>query len=84
MTVDLAADVEKFLRERLPFSTNANDFVNDVLRSLRELQQQPLEVTPELEAWLMEAADSPTTPLTSADFDGIRERVRASTPSPGS
>lgn len=31
---------------------------------------------PELEAWLLEAADKPTTPLTKADFDSIRERVR--------
>jgi hypothetical protein len=30
----------------------------------------------DFEAWLMEAADQPATPLTSADFDGIRQRVR--------
>jgi hypothetical protein len=33
--------------------------------------------SPELEAWLLEAADSPTTALTAADFDGIRSRVRS-------
>jgi len=32
--------------------------------------------TPELEAWLLKAADKPTTPLTKADFAAIRERVR--------
>ena len=54
-----------------------SQLVNDVIRSIREQQQQPLDVTPELEAWLLEAADQPATPLTEADFDSIRERVRA-------
>jgi hypothetical protein len=35
-----------------------------------------LTVTPDLVAWLMEAADKPSTPLTAEDFAGIRERVR--------
>lgn len=38
--------------------------------------QKSFEVTSELETWLLEAADAPTTPLTHADFDAIRERVR--------
>jgi hypothetical protein len=36
-----------------------------------------LAATPELEAWLLAAADSPATPLIPADFDAIRQRVRA-------
>jgi len=32
--------------------------------------------SPELEKWLLEAADSPTSPLTHEDFNSIRERVR--------
>jgi hypothetical protein len=30
-----------------------------------------------LESWLLKAADKPTTLLTKADFNGIRERVCA-------
>src|SRR5205823_12603760 len=41
----------------------SSDLVNDVLRSVRQQQQQPFEITPELEAWLLEAADKPATPL---------------------
>ncbi len=79
MTVALAKDVESFLEDqvRSGVCTNASDLVNDVLRQLREQQRQPFEVTPELEAWLLEAADKPATPLTGADFDAIRARARA-------
>ena len=37
---------------------------------------KPFDVTPELELWLLEAADKPTSPLTKADFAGIRLRAR--------
>ena len=47
-----------------------------VLRSLSEDGRRFLAVTPEWEAWLLQAADSPTSRLTFADFDGIRERAR--------
>ena len=79
MTVALAKDVEDFLADqvRTGVCANASELVNDVLRSLREQQQQPLEVTPELEAWLLEAADKPVSPLTRADFDALRQRVRS-------
>ena len=79
MTVALARDVEDFIEDqvRAGVSADASELVNDVIRSVREQQQRPFEVTPELEAWLLEAADRPATPLTAADFDGIRERVRA-------
>jgi hypothetical protein len=55
-----------------------DEFVNDLLRCVCEQQQTPFDVTPELEAWLLKAADQPTTPLTSADFAAIRERALAS------
>jgi Arc/MetJ-type ribon-helix-helix transcriptional regulator len=78
MTVALAKDVEDFLQDqvRTGVCTDASELVNDVLRSLRE-QQQPIEITPELEAWLLEAADKPVSPLTRADFDALRQRVRS-------
>ena len=81
MTIVLAKDVEDFLQHQVRSGVCADpsDLVNDVIRSIREQQQKPLEVTPELEAWLLEAADRPATPLTRADFDAIRERVRAGT-----
>ncbi|MSU63273.1 MAG: hypothetical protein EXS31_12895 [Pedosphaera sp.] len=79
MTVALARDVEDYLQEqvRAGVCADASELINDVIRSVREQQQKPFDVTPELETWLLEAADKPTTPLTKKDFDAIRERVRA-------
>jgi Arc/MetJ-type ribon-helix-helix transcriptional regulator len=79
MTIALAQDVEAFVEEqvRAGVCPDASTLVNDVLRSLSEHRQQPFATTPELEAWLIEAADSPATPLIAADFDAIRQRVRA-------
>ena len=84
MTVALARDVEDFLQEQVRSGNCADpsELVNDVIRSVREQQQQPFKVTPELEAWLLEAADKPAAPLTEADFDAMRERVRARTKTP--
>ena len=78
MTVALDRDIEAFLEDqvRAGVCADASELVNDVLRSLREQQQKPFDVTPELEAWLLAAADKPTIPLTLADFNSIRERVR--------
>jgi hypothetical protein len=56
------------------------ELVNDVVRSLRDQQHASLEVTPQLEAWLLEAADQPSTPLTAGDFEAIRTRVRSRRP----
>ncbi len=83
MTIDLARDVEDFLQEQVRAGVCADpgELVNDVLRSVREQQQKPFEVTPELEAWLLESADKPATPLTAEDFDAIRQRVRTRTQS---
>jgi Arc/MetJ-type ribon-helix-helix transcriptional regulator len=79
MTIALAKDVEEYLAEQVRAGTSPNpsDLLNDLVRSVRDQQQLPFEITPELEAWLLEAADSSVTPLTQSDFDGIRERVRA-------
>jgi Arc/MetJ-type ribon-helix-helix transcriptional regulator len=79
MTVALARDVEDFLQDqvRSGVCADASELVNDLIRSLREQQQKFFDITPELEAWLLAAADKPTTPLTKADFAAIRERVRA-------
>jgi Arc/MetJ-type ribon-helix-helix transcriptional regulator len=79
MTVALARDVEDFLQNQVSrgVCADASDLVNDIIRSFRQQQEKPLEVTPELENWLLEAADKPATPLTHKDFNSIRERVRA-------
>jgi len=79
VTIKLARDVEDFLEQQVRAGNCADpaELVNDVLRSLRDQQATPFEITPELEAWLLEAADQPATPLSAADFQGIRERVRA-------
>ena len=79
MTVELASDVEDFLQKQMRNGACADvaDLVNDVLRSVRDQQLMPFKATPELEAWLLESADTPATSLTRADFDAIRSRVRA-------
>ena len=79
MTIALDRDVEDFLQSqvRSGVCSDASQLVNDVIRSVREQQHRPFDITPELEAWLLEAADKPTTPLTHEDFNSIRERVRA-------
>jgi hypothetical protein len=45
-----------------------------IVRSARQQPEVPLRVTPELENWLLEAADKPITPLTHGDFESIRNR----------
>jgi hypothetical protein len=79
MTIALAKDVEAFLREQVRTGAcdDATDLANELLRSVRDQQLKPFAVTPDLEAWLLEAGDKPTTPLTAADFRGIRERLGA-------
>jgi Arc/MetJ-type ribon-helix-helix transcriptional regulator len=79
MTITLAKDVEDFLQEqvRTGACADASDLVNDLLRSVRDQRFKPFAATPELEAWLLEAADKPSTPLTQADFRGIRDRAGA-------
>jgi Arc/MetJ-type ribon-helix-helix transcriptional regulator len=83
MTIVLAKDVAEFLQEQVRTGVcgDASELANDVLRSVREQHSRPFTATPELEAWLLEAADRPATPLTGADFSGIQERVRARTQS---
>ncbi len=78
MTIALAKDVEEFLQEqvRAGVAGDPSELANDVLRCVRDQQRRPFELTPQLEAWLLEAADQPATPLTQADFDGIRQRAR--------
>ena len=82
MTIALAKDVEDFLREqvRAGVAADPSELANDVLRCVREQQRKPFEITPQLEAWLLESADQPATPLTKADFDGVRQRARKRTP----
>ena len=78
MTIALAKDVEDFLQAqvRAGVAAGPSELANDVLRCVRDQQRRPFEVTPQLEAWLMEAAYGPASPLTKADFAGIRQRAR--------
>jgi Arc/MetJ-type ribon-helix-helix transcriptional regulator len=82
MTIALAKDVEEFLQEqvRAGVAGDPSELANDVLRCVRDQQRRPFEITPQFEAWLLEAADQPATPLTKADFDGIRQRARKRNP----
>ena len=79
MTITVAKDVEEFLQAqvRAGLSKDPNELVNDLIRAARDQQSEAIEITPELEAWLLEAADKPATALTSSDFEAVRERVRA-------
>ena len=78
MTVELASDVEDFVRTQVRSGgcANAEALINDVIRSIRDQQTTTFNITPELEAWLLKAAEAPTTPLTKGDFDAIRKRVK--------
>ena len=77
MTLALASDVEEFLQDqvRAGVCADANELVNDVLRSLRDQQRIPFDLSPELETWLLAAASQSASPLTNNDYMGIRERV---------
>jgi hypothetical protein len=79
MKIALDRDVAEFLEKQVRAGVCAapDELVNDLVRSFREQQQKPFEITPELEALLLQAADQPTTPLTAADFAAIREHARA-------
>jgi len=83
MEIALDRDVEDFLQSqvRAGVCDTPGKWINDLVRSIRDQQQKPFDVTPELEKWLLEAADQPTTPLTPGDFAGIRERARTRKPS---
>jgi Arc/MetJ-type ribon-helix-helix transcriptional regulator len=78
MTIALAKDVEDFLAEQVRSGncSDASELINDIVRSLRDQQTPPFEVNSKLESWLLEAAENPTSPLTSKDFDSIRERAK--------
>jgi Arc/MetJ-type ribon-helix-helix transcriptional regulator len=78
MEITLAKDVENFVQKQVRDGAcvDASSLVNDVLRAVRDQQTTQLKVTPELESWLLEAADKPASPLTASDFNGIRQRVR--------
>jgi Arc/MetJ-type ribon-helix-helix transcriptional regulator len=84
MTIALAKDVEEFLQEqvRAGVAADPSELANDVLRCVREQRRKPFENTPQLEAWLLEAAGKPATPLTEADFDRIRQLARKRNPFP--
>jgi hypothetical protein len=72
---EVRAWIDDFLEDQLELT---DDVKAKLDQSRREHQEQKsFNVTPELEAWLLAAADKPTTPLTKSDFAAIRERVRA-------
>jgi Arc/MetJ-type ribon-helix-helix transcriptional regulator len=85
MTIALAKDVEDFLRDqvRSGVAADPSELANDVLRCVRDQQRKPFSITPQLEAWLLEAADEPATPLVKGDFEAIRRRARKRKPSVG-
>jgi hypothetical protein len=72
---EVRAWIDDFLEDQLELTDDVKAKLDQSRREHQE--QQSFAVTPELEAWLLEAADKPTTPLTKSDFAAIRERVRA-------
>src|SRR5688572_12697163 len=77
MNIVLDKDVEDFLKSRVRAGVISapDEFVNDLVRSIRD-QRDAIRVTPELETWLLEAAEGSVTPLTHEDFSHIRERAK--------
>ncbi len=78
MKIALDQDVEEFLdsQVRAGVCADASELVNDLVRAVKGQQHKPFEASPELEAWLLEAADKPVEELTKADFQAIRRSVR--------
>ena len=74
---EVRAWIDDFLEDQLELTDEVKARLDQSRREHRE--GKFFEVTPELEAWLLEAAETPTTPLTKSDFTAIRERVRAKT-----
>ena len=74
---EVRAWIDDFLEDQLELTDEVKAKLD---QSRREHAPKPFAVTPELEAWLLEAADKPTTPLLKSDFAAIRERVRAKIP----
>jgi hypothetical protein len=64
MNIALDEDVEDILEKQVRAGVCAapGEFVNDLVRSIREQQQKSFEVTPELETWLLQAAEKPFGP----------------------
>ena len=79
MTIALAKDVRAFLKKQVRdgVCSDPSELVNNVVRSLRTQQRRPFELTPELEAWLLESADKPVSPLKREDFAALRKRLRS-------
>lgn len=78
MQITLAKDVETFVQAQVKagVSSSAADLVNDAIRAFSVQSERPFGHDAEIEAWLLEAAEGATTPLTPSDFAVIRERVR--------
>jgi Arc/MetJ-type ribon-helix-helix transcriptional regulator len=74
MTFALARDVEDFLQDQVRSGIRADvsKLVNDIICSLRKQRQKTFDLTPELEAWLLTAADKSLIPPTKTGFDTIR------------
>ena len=70
---EVRAWIDDFLEDQLELTDEAKAKLD---QSRHEHRQKPFDVAPELEAWLLQAADKPTTPLTKSDFVAIRESVR--------
>jgi Arc/MetJ-type ribon-helix-helix transcriptional regulator len=82
MNITLDQDVEEFLKHQVRAGVCAapGEFVNTLVRSVRDQQEKSFEADPELEAWLLKAVDQPSTPLTREDFAALRERVKSRHP----
>ena len=73
MNVTLTKELEGFVKSKVRGGGYAN--ASAVVReALRILQRQECCEDPHLEAYLLEAARQPQTPLTHADFKRVRRR----------
>ena len=73
MNLTLTKELEEFVKSKVRAGGYAN--ASEVVReALRILQRQERYEDPKLEAYLLEAARQPQTPLTHADFKRVRRR----------
>jgi putative addiction module CopG family antidote len=79
MTVTLPKEIEDFVQAKVSSGgyEKADDVVLAALRNWQGEETLAQYDQDELEAWLLEAADSPRSPWRREELDAIMERLRA-------
>ncbi len=79
MKVELPPHLAEYIEREVAKGTfpTAAAAVAEAVSEYRVNRIDPNEDSPELEAWLLEAIDSPMTPYSFADLEEVRQKVLA-------